>query len=64
MGSRPEPDLEAVDELCRMAVAARRLGCRVVLVDVEPALREVLEISGVDDLLTEAPAGSDLPWPS
>jgi RNA polymerase sigma-70 factor (ECF subfamily) len=52
--ARPEPpplDLEAVDELCRLALAAGRLGCRVLLVDVEPALREVLVLAGVDELL-------------
>ncbi|MFP5377806.1 MAG: hypothetical protein ACLGIO_13640 [Acidimicrobiia bacterium] len=56
------PDLEAVDELCRLAVAAGRLGCRVLLVDVDPALRDLLLIAGVDELLLgAAPDRSDLP---
>lgn len=56
------PDLEAVDELCRLAVAAGRLGCRVLLVDVDPALHDLLLIAGVDELLLGvAPDRSDLP---
>ncbi|MGH9152158.1 MAG: hypothetical protein ACRD03_07145 [Acidimicrobiales bacterium] len=55
------PDLEAVDELCRLAVAAGRLGCRVLLVDVDPALHDLLLIAGVDELLLGAvPDRSDL----
>lgn len=55
------PDLEVVDELCRLAVAAGRLGCRVLLVDVDPALRDLLLIAGVDELLLgAAPDRSDL----
>lgn len=56
------PDLEAVDELCRLAVAAGRLGCRVLLVDVDPALHDLLLIAGVDELLLGVvPDRSDLP---
>ena len=56
------PDLEAVDELCRLAVAAGRLGCRVLLVDVDPALHDLLVLAGVDELLLGvAPDRSDLP---
>ena len=47
-------DMAAVDELCRLALAANRLGCRVQLVDVEPCLRELLLLAGVDDLLVDA----------
>jgi hypothetical protein len=52
--ARPEAvvELVVVDELCRLALCARRLGCRVLLVDVGPDLREVLELAGVDDLLS------------
>jgi anti-anti-sigma regulatory factor len=48
-------DVEPVDELCRLALTARRLGCRVVLVDVDPELRELLEIAGVDEILLADP---------
>lgn len=55
------PDLEAVDELCRLAVAASRLGCRVLLVDVDPALHGLLVLAGVDEMLLGiAPDRSDL----
>ncbi len=54
---------EAVDDLCRLAQVARRLGCRVRLVDVDPGLRDLLEFAGVDDLLLQPgstePPGSD-----
>ena len=56
------PDVDAVGELCRLAVVAGRLGCRVLLVDVEPALRELLALAGVDDLLLPGSANpADLP---
>lgn len=53
------PDVAAVDELCRLALAARRLGCRVQLLDVEPDLRNLLRMAGVDHLLviTDAKSG-------
>ncbi len=55
-------DMDAVDELCRLALSAGRLGCRVLLADVEPALREVLELAGVDELLLDDPNDpQDLP---
>ena len=54
--------LEAVDELCRLALIAGRLGCRVLLVDVDPGLRELLLLAGVSDVLLEAPVErTDLP---
>ena len=63
--ARPEPlppHLEAVDELCRLALAARRLGCRVLLVDVDPALHDLLVLSGAEWLLRgAAPDRWDLP---
>ncbi len=51
---------EAVDELCRLAQVAQRLGCRVRLVDVEPDLRDLLELAGVDDLLLH-PGSTETP---
>lgn len=47
-------DVATVDELCRLALAARRLGCRVQLVDVDPGLRELLVLAGVGHLLVDA----------
>lgn len=49
-------DLQAVDELCRLAVAARRFGCRVHLAGAEPRLLELIELAGVDDVLGRCPA--------
>lgn len=44
---------DAVDELCRLALAAQRLGCQVRLVDVRPELRELLVAAGVEELLID-----------
>src|SRR5271165_4391233 len=41
------PDLSTVDRVARLALSARRLGCRVVLADVSPALRSLLDLSGL-----------------
>lgn len=50
-----------MDELCRLVLAAGRFGCRVLLVDVDPALHDLLVLAGVDDLLLgDAPDRSDL----
>lgn len=45
------PDLRAVDELCRLALAARRLGCRVRILDADPALVALLDLAGLTDVL-------------
>jgi anti-anti-sigma regulatory factor len=50
------PDLAAVDELCRLVVVARRLGCDVHLTGVDPDLRSLLDVAGVADLMCECPA--------
>jgi len=49
-------DLRTVDELCRLAVVARGLGCRVHLVGTDPELRSLLDLAGLDDVLAECPA--------
>ena len=49
-------DLRTVDELCRLAVVARGLGCRVHLVATDPELRSLLDLAGLDDVLGECPA--------
>lgn len=45
------PNLGEVDLLCRLALSARRLGCRVHLSDVSPELRSLIELAGLDRLL-------------
>jgi hypothetical protein len=52
------PDLRAVDDLCRLAAAARRLGCRAHLVGADADLHALLELAGVADVLGECPAAS------
>ena len=61
MGREPSYDIGAVDELCRLALHARRLGCRVLLVDVDSELRELLRIAGVEDLLVGDHENQELP---
>lgn len=56
-GSRRTHDLGAVDDLCRLAVVARRLGCRIHLADVDPDLERLLEFAGVRETLGTCPAG-------
>lgn len=51
-------DLQTVDELCRLAIAARRLGCRLHLADADPQLRELIDLAGVDDVLATCPAAA------
>jgi hypothetical protein len=41
------PDLGAVDDVARLALLARRLGGRIVLCDVSPALGSLLELAGL-----------------
>jgi hypothetical protein len=47
-------DLDAVDQLCRMQLAARRLGCRIVLADVDERLRDLITFLGIADVLLGA----------
>ncbi|HYN32923.1 MAG TPA: hypothetical protein VES40_09875 [Ilumatobacteraceae bacterium] len=56
-------DLQAVDELCRLVVAARRLGCDVHLTGVDPDLRALLDLAGVADLICGCPAGEAVHHP-
>jgi hypothetical protein len=46
-------DLVTVDTLARLALAARRLGCRVRFNGASPELRALLELCGLDELLLE-----------
>ena len=47
------PDLAAVDVLARLALAARRLGCRIRLADADPDLLGLLELVGLVGLARE-----------
>ena len=52
-------DLGEVDLLCRLALSAKRLGCRVHLTDVSPELRSLIELAGMDAVLLR-PEETDL----
>lgn len=47
------PDAVAVDALARLQLAARRHGCRVVLVGASPELIELVALMGLADVLTQ-----------
>ncbi len=47
-------DLETVDALARIALAARRAGRRVLLRGASPELRSMLAFAGLADVLTAA----------
>ncbi len=57
------PDMVDVDELCRLAATARRLGCRAHLVGADRDLFELLELAGVADVLVGCP-GAGRPEPA
>lgn len=48
--------LDDVDELCRLASTARRLGCRIHLLGATTDLRDLIDLAGVGDVLGECPA--------
>jgi hypothetical protein len=58
------PDLTSVDDLCRLAHAARRLGCRAHLVGADAELHALLELAGVADVLCDCPAARNPPDPT
>ncbi len=47
LGGPGLPDLGAVDEVARLALLAGRLGGRIILSDVSPAMRSLLELAGL-----------------
>lgn len=47
------PDLEAVETLCEMVLAARRLGCTVKVTDAPAELRELILLAGLDEVLCD-----------
>ena len=51
------PDLRAVDRVARLALLAKRHRARVVVTDLHPRLRELLDLVGLDiDSWTRAPS--------
>ena len=49
-------DLRAVDDLCRLALAARRLGCGIHLTGAGAELIALLDRAGVRDVIVACPA--------
>jgi hypothetical protein len=47
LGGPGLPDIGAVEDVARLALRAGRLGGRIVLSDVSPALRSLLELAGL-----------------
>jgi len=47
LGETARPDLETVDELARLQLAARRSGCQIRLIDVPDRLRALIELAGL-----------------
>jgi ABC-type transporter Mla MlaB component len=45
------PDAVTADALCRLQVAAKRLGCQVRLRNASPELRELVCFMGLEDVL-------------
>jgi hypothetical protein len=45
------PDAGTVDRLARLALVTRRAGCRIVLRHAAPALRELIALMGLCDVL-------------
>ena len=46
-----EPDVVTVDALARLQLVARRGGCTVVLERASPALLELVQLMGLEDVL-------------
>jgi ABC-type transporter Mla MlaB component len=55
-----EPDAGTVEELARLQLAARRRGCRLELVGATPRLQELLQLTGLADVLALAAGRRDV----
>lgn len=45
------PDMALVDALCRLQLAARRLGCSIALREPSPELRALLDLVGLAEVI-------------
>ena len=52
LAARGRPDLAVVDELARLQLAARRLGCSIRLRGTCAELTELLELAGLSEVVT------------
>lgn len=60
------PGLWVVDQLARLQLAARRLGCSLRLRGAPSQLRELIELAGLSGIITDAdgPADTDPDGPA
>jgi hypothetical protein len=61
LGGPGPPDIGAVDDVARLALQARRLGGRIVLSEVSPALRSLLRLAGLCVEMEWEPEGGEEP---
>jgi hypothetical protein len=47
------PDIDDIDELARLSLAARRLGCAIRIRDACPLLVELIDLAGLRDVLDD-----------
>jgi ABC-type transporter Mla MlaB component len=52
LASLRRPDLAAIDDLARVRLAARRLGCSIVVLDACAELRALLDLVGLDAVVS------------
>ncbi|HET7482297.1 MAG TPA: STAS domain-containing protein [Actinomycetota bacterium] len=50
----PKVDLVAVDALARLDLTAKRMGKLIRFVEISPALRDLLILVGLDDVLSDS----------
>jgi hypothetical protein len=60
------PDLRVVDQLARLQLAARRLGCSLRLRGAPSQLRELIDLAGLSGIVTDAagPVSADPAGPA
>ena len=51
VGALDHPDADTIDLLCRLQLAARRLGRRVLLLDAGGELRELIAWTGLSEVM-------------
>ncbi|MGA4800995.1 STAS domain-containing protein [Streptomyces lavendulocolor] len=59
VGGVTRPDLATVEALARLRLTVQRLGRRMTVRNAQPALRALLELVGLDGLLTPLAAPGD-----
>lgn len=51
VGAIDRPDAVTVDAIAQLQLTAKRMGCLLLLKDVRPRLRELIELSGLSEAL-------------